>query len=367
IHEDGGMPHTAPNPWSAGGGPYWCGFIITASWKTYMHYGDISLLEKYYPTMQQWLGYVEKNSPDGLLQKWPDAEYRNWYLGDWASPEGTDQTAEASVDLVNNCFIAVCYETMQKIAGVLGKTNDINNYELKKIQIRKNVHQKLFDNANNIYGTGSQIDLTYPLVAGVVPDSLIQIIKENLYNEIENNHDGHIACGLVGIPVFTEWSVNNHEADLMYSMLKKKDYPGYLYMIENGATTTWEHWNGQRSRIHNCYNGIAEWFYKAIGGIQFDENIPGYQHLLIEPQIPKGITWANTTKETPYGTVAVKWKSEKNIFIMDLLIPPNCTARVNIPEGVNDFQLNGTLFTNKTFTEVESGEYNFQWTLELYP
>jgi hypothetical protein len=49
---------------------------------------------------------------------------------------------------------------------------------------------------------------------------------------------------------------------------------------------------------------------------------------------------------------------------MDLLIPPNCTARVNIPEGVNDYQLNGTLFTNETFTEVESGEYNFQWTLK---
>ena len=34
IRPDGGMPHTAPNPYPAGGGPYWCGFIITASWNT---------------------------------------------------------------------------------------------------------------------------------------------------------------------------------------------------------------------------------------------------------------------------------------------------------------------------------------------
>jgi len=34
IREDGGMPHTAPNPYRAGGGPYWCGFIITSSWDT---------------------------------------------------------------------------------------------------------------------------------------------------------------------------------------------------------------------------------------------------------------------------------------------------------------------------------------------
>jgi len=364
IREDGGMPHTAPNPWSAGGGPYWCGFIITASWKTFNNYGDIRVLEKYYPVMQQWLGYVEKNSPNGLLQKWPDAEYRNWFLGDWASPDGTDQTAEASVNLVTNCFVAICYETMEKIAGVLGLNTDVNIYSIKKKEIRSRIHQELFDTSRNIYGTGSQIDLTYPLLADVVPDSLIQTVKENLYQEIENNHDGHIACGLVGIPVFTEWTVKNNEADLMYSMLKKKDYPGYLYMIENGATTTWEHWNGQRSRIHNCYNGVGSWFYQALGGIQFDENTPGYQHLLIEPQIPKGITWANTTKETPYGSVTVNWKIENNTFSMDILIPPNCTAMIAIPEGVINYQLNGTLITNKqSFVEIESGKYIFVWNL----
>ena len=31
IREDGSMPHTAPNPYAAGGGPTGCGFIISAS------------------------------------------------------------------------------------------------------------------------------------------------------------------------------------------------------------------------------------------------------------------------------------------------------------------------------------------------
>ena len=47
IREDGSMPHTAPNPYAAGGGPYWCGFIITASWRTYLNYGDRRILEKF--------------------------------------------------------------------------------------------------------------------------------------------------------------------------------------------------------------------------------------------------------------------------------------------------------------------------------
>jgi len=366
IRDDGGMPHTAPNPYPAGGGPYWCGFIITATWKTYQNYGDISVLEKYYPAMQQWLGYVEKHSPSGLLRPWPETEYRTWYLGDWASPEGTDQTNESSVTLVNNCFVTICYETMQKIAGVLGRDADIEKYAKKKEQVRELVHHELFNYTKNSYGSGSQIDLTYPLLAGVVPDSLIHEVKSNLYNEIEDNHNGHIACGLVGIPVFTEWAVKNHEAGLMYSILKKKGYPGYLYMLDNGGSTTWEHWNGERSRIHNCYNGIGSWFYQALGGIQPDENFPGYQHFLIEPQIPKGITWANTSKETPYGTVSVKWKLEEGVFKMDIKIPVGSTARVTIPKGVNNYKLNGKSYKNEvSFMEVESGENKFSCNLNL--
>ncbi|MBK9389578.1 MAG: family 78 glycoside hydrolase catalytic domain [Bacteroidetes bacterium] len=121
LREDGGMPHTAPNPYRAGGGPYWCGFIITASWRTYMNYGDKRILEKYYPAMEKWIGYADKYSPSGLLEGWPETDYRSWYLGDWASPEGTDHTDTVSIRLVNNCFMAVCFETMEKFQLLSGK------------------------------------------------------------------------------------------------------------------------------------------------------------------------------------------------------------------------------------------------------
>jgi alpha-L-rhamnosidase len=362
VRDDGGMPHTAPNPYPAGGGPYWCGFIITASWKTFVNYGDMRFLEKYYPVMQKWLGYVEQYSPDGLLEPWPETDYRGWYLGDWAVPEGTDQTDKSSISLVNNCFISVCYETMQKIAGVLGKDADAEQYSAKKDQIRSLIQNRLFNPSLNIYGSGSQIDLTYPLLAGVVPDSLAGTIRKNLLKEIEINHQGHFACGLVGIPVFTEWTVNNHEADLMYSMLKKRDYPGYLYMLDNGATTTWEHWNGARSRIHNCYNGVGSWFYQAPGGIQPDENFPGYRKFMVDPQIPEGVTWVNTSKETPYGTVSVSWRIEEGTFKMDLNIPPGSTAMVAIPKDPGKYSLDGKSYrASGQFVEIESGKYSFAW------
>ena len=362
IRDDGGMPHTAPNPYRAGGGPYWCGFIITASWKTYMNYGDKRILEKYYPVMQKWLGYADKYSPSGLLQPWPETDYRSWYLGDWASPEGTDHTNKSSISLVNNCFMSVCYETMNKIAKVLGKHGDAETYYAKRLKINGLINSDLYDPKRNIYGSGIQIDMTYPLLAGVVPDPLIEPVRKNLLDKIMIDDRGHMATGLVGVPVLTEWLVKSGEADLMYSMLKKREYPGYLYMIDNGATTTWEHWNGARSRIHNCYNGIGAWFYQALGGIRQEENSPGYSRVIIDPQIPEGITWANTLKETPNGTIRVNWKIENGMFKMHLKIPVGCRADVMTPEYVSQYEINGKSFQKKdSILIIDSGEYEISW------
>ena len=367
IREDGGMPHTAPNPYAAGGGPYWSGFIITASWKTYLNYGDTTILKKYYPVMQKWLGYVDKYSVDGLLKRWPDTDYRGWYLGDWATPTGIDQMAEASVDLVNNCFVAICYDNMQKIAQVLGKKNNMELYAQKNSDLKKQIHQRFFDPVKNSYATGTQIDLTYPMLAGVVPKELISAVTQSLLNETETNRSGHLACGLVGIPVLTEWAVKNQAVDLMYSMLKKKDYPGYLYMIENGATTTREHWNGDRSRIHNCYNGIGSWFYEALGGIRNDETTPAYKKVLIQPQIPQGITWAKTFKETPYGTLVVNWELKEKKMELHIEIPIGSEVGVFIPEGIKKYSMDGKKFnlSGEKFeiVELKSGKYNVNYTL----
>ncbi len=365
IREDGGMPHTAPNPYKAGGGPYWCGFIITASWRTYQNYGDASVLRKYYPEMQQWLGYVDKYSVDGLLKKWPDNDYRNWYLGDWATPKGIDQTAPASVDLVNNCFVAVCYDNMQEIARVLGKTDDIEKYAAKKEQLQKKIHQTFFNESLKSYGTGTQIDLAYPMLAGVVPQEYASQVMESLFSETQKR-EGHLSTGLVGVPVLTEWAVKNNAADWMYSMLKKRDYPGYLYMVDNGATTTWEHWNGDRSRIHNCYNGVGSWFYQAVGGIR--HNGPGYRKVIIGPQVPKGVTWAKTHKETPYGDIAVDWEIKGSEMHLNVAVPVGISANVAIPAGVKAYTVDGKEFPaqgiGQSYADLGSGRYNIRYSVK---
>lgn len=357
MREDGSMPYIAPNPFSAGGGPYWCGFIITASWQSYVNYGDRRLLERYYPYMRQWLEYVQKYSESGLLKEWPSTEYRNWYLGDWATPIGIDQTNPASIDVVNNSFMVVCYQTMTKIAKVLGKNQDILPYTEKAENLKQLIHKTFYDPKLKTYSTGTQIDLIYPMLAGATPQEDLPNVLNTLFHVTADRFKGHLSAGLVGVPVITEWAVKNQQADFMYSMLKKREYPGFLFMLDNGATTTWEHWNGERSHIHNCYNGIGSWFYQALGGILPDENKPGYKHVFIQPQLVKNLTWVDVSKDTPYGLLKVKWEKTETSFTMDVHIPTGCEATLTLPIEAKSIFINDLKSEELNDFKIQSGYY----------
>ena len=151
----------------------------------------------------------------------------------------------------------------------------------------------------------------------------------------------------------------------MYSMLKKRNYPGYLYMIDNGATTTWEHWNGNRSHIHNCYNGIGSWFYQAIGGIQPAEDVPAYQKITIQPQVPEGITWAKVFKVTPYGKIGLNWELNNNRFDMEISIPVGMEAKVLLPRNLDGFVLTKTNIQTENEQQdgitIKSGRYRLKY------
>ena len=340
MREGGSLPHAVPNPYKTGGGPYWCSFVIQAPWQTYLNYGDSRLLERYYPLMQQWLAYVDAYSVDGLLRPWPNEWYRHWYLGDWIAPEGVDYKNVTSVDLVNNCVVSQSLYLMSKIAAVLGKTEDAAKYQAQHEEINKLIHKEFFDEKSATYATGSQIDMSYPLTVGVAEGDVAARVKQAMYDETASRK-GHMGVGLVGVTILTDWATDNCETEFMYSMLKKREYPGYLYMIDNGATTTWEYWNAGRSRIHNCFNGIGSWFIQAAGGILPDEKAAGFKHVVLRPQLPSGVEWVKSSKETPYGLVRSEWSVDGNKMTFDVEIPANSTATFFSPVNATECELNG--------------------------
>jgi alpha-L-rhamnosidase len=315
---DGGLPHTAPNPYTAGGGPYWCSFPVQAAWRCYMNYADPRPMERFYPVMKHWLDYVDAYTVDGLLKAWPNEEYRGWYLGDWAAPEGVNVQDPASVDLVSNCTLLQVYDCLQKIAEVLGEKADAEVFGQRHQALSQRIQEVFYK--DGLYGSGSQIDMVFPLLTGVAGEDMVNTLKERTATV----YNGHLATGLVGVPVIAEWAARAQEADWLYALLKQRDYPGYLYMIDNGATGVWEEWNGGRSHLHNCYNGIGSWFYQALGGIQALE--PGYRRVRIAPQIPAGLDWVKVTQPTPYGPITVERRGQE----ISYTVPVGVTVEENI-------------------------------------
>ncbi|MDR1818538.1 MAG: glycoside hydrolase family 78 protein [Puniceicoccales bacterium] len=324
---DGRLPYTAPSPQEHGGGPYWCAFVVQAPWSAYVQYGDKKFLEDYYPNMQKWLGYTERFTKDGIMRKWNDPRWRRlWYLGDWAYPAGVDGSA---IDLVCNCVMADVFTTMEKTATVLNKPDDAKKYAALAKERREKIHEHFFNKQNNTYGKASQIDIVYPLLVGAVPVELRGAVEAQLEKLVAERDKGHLKTGLVGVPVITEWATRERKTEFLYKMLKTRGAPGYLHMLDSGADTTWEHWNGSRSRLHNCFNGIGAWFYEGVGGLRADESAPGYKKFFVDPQPPSGVTWAKVSKQTPYGEIRLEWERVAgNSIVIKLTVPFGTTAQV---------------------------------------
>lgn len=357
MQPDGELPYVAP-AFRTGGGPYWSGFVVMAPWNTYVNYGDRTLIDKHYDAMKLWMDFVEAHSVDGILRPWPDNERHSWFLGDWLAPDGVDIGGE-SVLHVSSCFVADCLSKMYQMALLTGHSDDALLFALRRQRVAEAIHSHFYHPEINTYANGTPLDQCYALLLGIPPDSATAAaVKSRLLNDIHAKYRDHIAVGLMGVPVFTEWCVRNRETDLMATILRQPDYPGYLRMMNcninpdlnldqlaatkdslfNSLTyTTWESWgcglpdHEDRSRVHNCYNGVGIWFYQALAGIRPDPQRPGYSHFFIDPQPCEGIDRIHATKPTLFGDIVVEIADG----ILSVTVPPGTTATA-FPSSANE-------------------------------
>jgi alpha-L-rhamnosidase len=125
-------------------------------------------------------------------------------------------------------------------------------------------------------------------------------------------------------------------SDLVYLMMKQKTYPGWGYMISQGANTCWEQWNGYWSNIHSCFTSGGGWFFTGVAGIRQVEKSVAFKHLLIAPQLTDVIKEQNSKFNSPYGKVGVSWTHKENSCLqIEIEIPANSGADVILPVSGN--------------------------------
>ena len=142
---------------------------------------------------------------------------------------------------------------------------------------------------------------------------------------------------LVGFQVF--FSVLNMlgeygRTDVIYKMLTREDYPGYLYWVAHGCTTLAECWNLGGSHNHYMFSDVSAVFYRYFAGIRPDGDIPAYRSFLLAPALDLAIDTLSCSVESPHGTIFAGWKKDGDTVTFTAGVPFGTTARLRLPAGV---------------------------------
>ena len=376
---NGRINQFAPQAGGAYGGPMWSSAPLNIVWEFYKTYGDRRALEETYATCKAWLGFLQSNVSDGLLQ--PYDTKGGFFLGDWGFPmepgdplRGREYGNTLQALLFNNCVYAMNLETVVKIAKVLGKNEDAANYEKQLEELRPKIQSRFFNPEQNVYLDSRQVHLAFPLLVGVTPPELKPKVLANFEKESLETRP-YLYMGSSGLPVLLKFLIEDVERnDILFMALSKNTEPGYGFFLSNGETTWPEFWDNKcPSRIHTCYTGIAAWMIKGLAGIREDPEHPGYQSLVIKPSPVGDLTFAEASVESLYGAISSRWEKQGGLIRMNVEIPVNSAATVYVPatdvrnvteSGVATSRTAGVTFLKMegryAVFQVQSGSYRFE-------
>lgn len=310
-YEDGMISDIVPNFWKMRRGSTAWGDVITiAPWQMYLTYGDTTILADNYDAMKKWVDYMTNDSKDRYLWTCDDDQKRLWgkHYGDWLAQDAPygSYIGATDIDLISSAFYSYSVSLLVKTGKVLGK--DMAEYEELYGNIVKTFKEKF---AKFETQTANVLALQFGLTDNPTEAAakLVQMIRDN---------GNRMQTGFVGTPFLLHVLSENGYEDVAYDLLFQNAFPSWLYTVEHGATTIWEHWDGIRddgtiwskdmnSYNHYSYGCVMDWIYGVAAGIRTVEEHPGFERVIIKPTPDERMGWLNVSIETKTGVIRSKW------------------------------------------------------------
>ena len=360
--ETGYVPNGAPWQPGCGGGVAWGAAMSIMPWEFYVHYGDLDMLEGTFDAMKDQIRYMQNwVGDDGIMLMETSNQWMN--LGDWCPAYDFPPAA-----MVHTFYLWRCADFTSRAAKALGRSSDAEKYAEMAARTAEAFHKRFYDPQKGTYGKyGGNI---FALRIGV-PEAYRDRVIASLRQDILDN-GGNLDTGIFGTQFFFEVLAENGLNDLAYGAMNSREYPSFGRWIDQGATTTWEQWDGGNSRNHPMFGGSLTWFYRKLAGMSADPEQPGYRHIVFRPQPVADITFARYGKLTPYGEASIDWNRAGGRFTMTVEVPVGCTASVYVPGvegpsavGVNPSDVKsrnvvfGGIEDDYARYEIRSGKYTF--------
>ena len=329
----------------------------------YMYTGNTELIERYYDALKHKSLY-ELSNEDGLITStkvdrdfmrklgFPD-EYKKPLtdIVDWPPANFNGSTTQGERDgfvfkpysTVINAFFYENMKIMAEFARILGKTQEVLDFELRAAKAKKAINEQMFDKERGVYVDGIGTDHAslhanmMPLAFGLVPD-------EHFDSVVEFVKSRGMACSVYGSQFLMDGLYNAGEQDYALELLTDTSDRSWYNMIRSGSTITLEAWDLKYKNNldwNHAWGAVpANVIPRGLWGIK--PKTPGFGIAIIKPQMSK---LKSSTIEVPTVRGTIKGKYTHNgprLQTYEVEIPGNMVAEfsLNNLEG-KDFIHNG--------------------------
>jgi len=304
-------------------GPVWDAGMFIVPYNLYLYYGDNRAIETIYPSCEKYLQYLEKKETDGKL---------TYGIGDWVFYKTRTPT-----DFTSTAFYYLDNKLMALFAKLLGKDGSV--YEQKAAKLRDLVNKNWLDVHKGVYAGGTQAAQAVALALGLVDKDREQQVAGNLAAMIREN-GYQLDFGMLGSKFVPAMLSRYGFAEEAYRMITSEKAPSWASWIRKGLTTLPETWvlddkYKDASLNHVFLGDVTAWMTKTIAGINYDENQPGYAHIVIRPHFIHDLLWAKGEYRSVRGLIRSEWRRESGKIVLSVLIPPNCTATLHTEKEIS--------------------------------
>ncbi len=355
---DGMLTDTAPYVGIQYCGVAWAMSHPLLQQQLYRYYGDRQLIEEQYDTSRRWLDLVTKQYPDHIV-----TEGLNDHEGLNPAPSPVMLTP----------LYAASAGTVGELAQILGREAEAEQYRRLAAEIRKTYAEKFVDPRTGKVGPGTQGSQAFALYHDAIPTAEREAVMATLLENIHGPHQDHLSTGIFGTKYLLDVLSREGHGDVADTLVDQKTFPGWGWMLENGATTLWEHWQGSDntySQNHPMFGSVSQWFVQWLGGIQPADDAVGFDRIVLRPQLVGKLTQVVVRYHSVRGDIVSSWlRNGKRVFFY-FDIPANASALVYLPTnrrvlegGIPAARAQGVTFvrleSDQTLYRIGSGRYEF--------
>lgn len=334
--QNGAFPLWAPSPSGLGWGttsatPGWADAGIMLPYVSFLHSGDTAIVEENWDAMTAYLKGIFATNPGGLWEKDRGADLGDWLALDAKSP--MDETTPKT--LIATAMLARSIDQVAKMAAWTGRDVDAVHWREVHERVRSAFQQKFVD-ADGTVGNGSQCSFIMALALGLLTPTQHSAAGKLLAADIRRRGT-LLSTGFLGTPLALDALASVGEEKLVWDLLLRNQYPSWGYMVERGATTIWERWNGDTGDVamnsfnHYALGAVAAFLYRRVAGIEPIE--PGFARFRVAVLPDEGIPSAGATLDTVRGRIETRWSRAAGRISLDISVPANCIATVVLPGG----------------------------------